>query len=245
VVELIQTGAVGEVREVHVWVEREWGGVERPTERPPIPEGLHYGLWLGPAPERPYHPTYLPAGWRAWWDFGGGTLDLALARVMADSSPEIIGTRGILIGGDDFDSAIMGHSLLKHFGLGTTLGPKHLPFPPNLLAPLLHWQTIPMLASHQRCAYRAIKRQSNTLDCREPTNFGATGVWGFLLFQAHRSGQDRSFRSGFGAHRHARDVLQLDDKCPALRLTMHIRRHLVKSKKSARLSERGALVASE
>ncbi len=74
VVELIQTGAVGEVREVHVWVEREWGGVERPTERPPIPEGLHYGLWLGPAPERPYHPTYLPAGWRAWWDFGGGTL---------------------------------------------------------------------------------------------------------------------------------------------------------------------------
>jgi predicted dehydrogenase len=35
---------------------------------------LHWDLWLGPAPERPYHPTYLPGAWRRWWDFGGGTL---------------------------------------------------------------------------------------------------------------------------------------------------------------------------
>jgi predicted dehydrogenase len=35
---------------------------------------LHWDLWLGPAPERPYHPTYQPANWRRWWDFGGGTL---------------------------------------------------------------------------------------------------------------------------------------------------------------------------
>jgi predicted dehydrogenase len=74
VVELIQTGAVGAVREVHVWVEREWGGKDRPTDTPPIPEGLHYDLWLGPAPYRPYNPAYLPERWRGWWDFGGGTL---------------------------------------------------------------------------------------------------------------------------------------------------------------------------
>jgi len=74
VVEVIQSGGIGAVREVHVWVEREWGGKERPTETPPIPEGLHYDLWLGPAPYRPYHPAYLPADWRGWWDFGGGTL---------------------------------------------------------------------------------------------------------------------------------------------------------------------------
>lgn len=74
VVEVIQSGGIGAVREVHVWVEREWGGQERPTETPPVPEGLHYDLWLGPAPYRPYHPAYLPANWRGWWDFGGGTL---------------------------------------------------------------------------------------------------------------------------------------------------------------------------
>ncbi len=74
VVELIQTGAIGPIREVHVWVDRVWGGHDRPRETPPVPAGLHYNLWLGPARYRPYHPTYLPSEWRGWWDFGGGTL---------------------------------------------------------------------------------------------------------------------------------------------------------------------------
>jgi predicted dehydrogenase len=74
VVELIQTGAIGSVREVHVWCAKSWGGGDRPKETPPIPQGLHYDLWLGPAPYRPYHPTYIPFHWRRWWDFGGGTL---------------------------------------------------------------------------------------------------------------------------------------------------------------------------
>jgi predicted dehydrogenase len=74
VVELVQGGAIGSVREVHVWVGKGWGGGERPTETPPVPDGLHWDLWLGPAPERPYHSTYHPANWRRWWDFGGGTL---------------------------------------------------------------------------------------------------------------------------------------------------------------------------
>jgi predicted dehydrogenase len=74
VVELVRGGAIGPVREVHVWCEKSWGGGDRPKETPPVPEGLHYDLWLGPAPERPYHPGYIPFYWRGWWDFGGGTL---------------------------------------------------------------------------------------------------------------------------------------------------------------------------
>ncbi len=74
VVEMIQAGAVGPVREVHVWCGKGWGGGERPTETPPVPEHLHWDLWLGPAPYRPYHPIYVPANWRRWWDFGNGTL---------------------------------------------------------------------------------------------------------------------------------------------------------------------------
>ena len=74
VVELIQRDAIGEVREVHVWVSGSFGGKTRPTETPPVPEGLHYDLWLGPAKPRPYHPNYLPFVWRNWWEFGGGTL---------------------------------------------------------------------------------------------------------------------------------------------------------------------------
>jgi predicted dehydrogenase len=74
VVEIIRSGAIGPVREVHTWAGRSWGGGDRPKEMPPIPPNLHWDLWLGPAPERPYHSTYLPANWRKWWDFGGGNL---------------------------------------------------------------------------------------------------------------------------------------------------------------------------
>ena len=56
VVELIQTGAIGPVREVHVWVSRAWGDGGRPTEIVPVPPDLHWDLWLGPAPARPFHP---------------------------------------------------------------------------------------------------------------------------------------------------------------------------------------------
>jgi predicted dehydrogenase len=74
VVELIQTGAIGPVREVHAWVSTTYAPGDRPKETPPVPPGLHWDLWLGTAPERPYHPTYVPFRWRGWWDFGGGAL---------------------------------------------------------------------------------------------------------------------------------------------------------------------------
>ena len=74
VVELVQSGAIGTVREVHVWVGGGFGNKERPTETPPVPAGLHYEDWLGPVQYRPYHSAYLPFVWRNWWAFGGGTL---------------------------------------------------------------------------------------------------------------------------------------------------------------------------
>jgi predicted dehydrogenase len=74
VVELVQANVVGPIREVHVWCGKSWGGGDRPADQPPVPMGLNFDLWLGPAPERPYHPTYVPFNWRKWWDFGGGTL---------------------------------------------------------------------------------------------------------------------------------------------------------------------------
>ncbi|MBI82880.1 MAG: oxidoreductase [Planctomycetaceae bacterium] len=76
--EWIQAGVIGEVREVHVWTDRAgnyWPqGVGRPAETPPSPPGLDWDLWLGPAPNRPYHPMYHPQKWRGWWDFGTGAL---------------------------------------------------------------------------------------------------------------------------------------------------------------------------
>jgi len=81
--ETIWDGAIGQVREVHVWTDRplnginRWywpQGVDRPTDTPEVPDTLNWDLWLGPAPHRPYHPAYLPFRWRGWWDFGTGAL---------------------------------------------------------------------------------------------------------------------------------------------------------------------------
>jgi predicted dehydrogenase len=74
VVELVQSGAIGRVRECHVWCEKTLANSERPTSMPAIPKELHWDLWLGPAPARPYHPDYVPKTWRHWWDFGEGIL---------------------------------------------------------------------------------------------------------------------------------------------------------------------------
>ncbi|TWT99016.1 Gfo/Idh/MocA family protein [Neorhodopirellula pilleata] len=75
VVEIVQSGAIGDVGEVHVWVGKGWGGGDRPEQADPVPEHLNWDLWLGPAPERPYaNGRYHPAQWRRWWDFGQGTL---------------------------------------------------------------------------------------------------------------------------------------------------------------------------
>lgn len=76
VAEWIADGAIGDVREVHIWSGKLlWPqAIDRPTDTPPVPDGLDWDKWLGPAPERPYHPCYLPVVWRGWWDFGGGLL---------------------------------------------------------------------------------------------------------------------------------------------------------------------------
>lgn len=90
VVELVQSGAIGAVRECHIWVGRAWGRQseadsvknkdrvyveERPTIEDPIPENLDWDLWVGPAPYRPYSNVYFPGPkWYRWWDFGNGTM---------------------------------------------------------------------------------------------------------------------------------------------------------------------------
>ncbi len=74
--EWIWDGAIGEVKEAYAWTNRPiWPqGLERPAEKPPVPDTLAWDLFIGPAPYRPYHPTYTPWNWRGWWDFGTGAL---------------------------------------------------------------------------------------------------------------------------------------------------------------------------
>jgi predicted dehydrogenase len=79
--ELVQAGVIGPVKEFHVWTNRPvWPQAPKITSRPsrtdPVPPHVHWDLWLGPAPERPYvgNRTYHDFSWRGWWDFGTGAL---------------------------------------------------------------------------------------------------------------------------------------------------------------------------
>jgi predicted dehydrogenase len=82
--EWIDAGAIGAVKEVHVWSDRpgkfwQTQGRRRPTDTPAVPPTLDWNLWLGPAQERPYHPDYVPRQWRGWIDFGCGAIgDMAV-----------------------------------------------------------------------------------------------------------------------------------------------------------------------
>lgn len=74
--EWIWAGGIGPVRQVINWSSRPFWpqAVERPKESQPVPEGLDWDMWLGPAPERPFNHAYLPFSWRGWTDFGCGAL---------------------------------------------------------------------------------------------------------------------------------------------------------------------------
>jgi predicted dehydrogenase len=74
--EWIWDGAIGPVREVHNWSSRPFWpqGLDRPKDTEPVPDGLNWDAWLGPAPERPFNHAYLPFVWRGWTDFGCGAL---------------------------------------------------------------------------------------------------------------------------------------------------------------------------
>jgi predicted dehydrogenase len=114
--EMMEAGAIGQVREVHIWTDRPiWPqGKERPVGADPVPKHLDWDLWLGPAPERPFkdkYPdvdrhVYHPFCWRGWWDFGTGALGdigchainhpMWALKLGAPDSVELVETSGMI-----------------------------------------------------------------------------------------------------------------------------------------------------
>ncbi|MBI1896154.1 MAG: Gfo/Idh/MocA family oxidoreductase [Acidobacteria bacterium] len=74
--EIIWSGEIGNVTEVHAWTNRPiWPqGLETMPAEAPVPETLDWDIWLGLASMRPYSPAYAPFAWRGWFDFGCGAL---------------------------------------------------------------------------------------------------------------------------------------------------------------------------
>jgi predicted dehydrogenase len=72
--EFIWAGMIGNVTETHSWTNRANGGVGPRPPSLPVPPGLHWDSWIGPAPYRDYHADLHPHEWHGWYDFGNGSL---------------------------------------------------------------------------------------------------------------------------------------------------------------------------
>ena len=70
--ELIKTGKIGTLRKVNIWANFEYGVGSLIVPDGPVPQGVDYDMWLGPAPKRPFNANRFHGTWRHFWDYGGG-----------------------------------------------------------------------------------------------------------------------------------------------------------------------------
>jgi predicted dehydrogenase len=82
--EMMWAGAIGQVREAHIWTNRpSWPqGIPEPLPAMDVRANLDWDLWLGSAPERPYNDGYCPHNWRGWYDYGAGALGDMACHIM-------------------------------------------------------------------------------------------------------------------------------------------------------------------
>ncbi len=96
----IKSGRIGKLRKVNIWANFNYGIGPDPKPDGPVPDGVDYDLWLGPAPKRPFNPNRFHGSWRMFWDYGGGLmtdwgvhlLDMALWAKDIVEAPKILST---------------------------------------------------------------------------------------------------------------------------------------------------------
>lgn len=83
-IEWIRAGVIGKVKEIHAWTNRPiWPqGFQSPPDKQPVPDGIDWQQWVGPAPWVDYSPLIAPFAWRGWWNYGTGALGDMACHIM-------------------------------------------------------------------------------------------------------------------------------------------------------------------
>jgi predicted dehydrogenase len=100
-VDYVHSGKLGNIRTVKVWCYLDW---KQPLDKKPdapVPAGVDYAKWLGPAPARAFNPNRFHFTFRWFWDYAGGLmtdwgvhlLDYALLGMQV-ANPKSISTAG-------------------------------------------------------------------------------------------------------------------------------------------------------
>ncbi len=106
----ISSGRLGKIRRVNIWANFNYGAGNPPVPDRPVPEGVDYDMWLGPAPKRPFNRNRFHGSWRMFWDYGGGLMtdwgvhliDMPLWAMNVKSPPKSVSaTGGIFAHGDN------------------------------------------------------------------------------------------------------------------------------------------------
>ena len=71
---LIKSGGLGELRKTQVWANFNYGAGQPKVPDSPVPAGVDFDMWLGPAPQRSFNKARFHGSWRMFWDYGGGLM---------------------------------------------------------------------------------------------------------------------------------------------------------------------------
>lgn len=74
VVARVRSGELGTIRKIRAWGYFGYGKGSPEVPDSPVPEGVDYNTWLGPAPQHPFNKNRFHGSWRHFWDHGGGLL---------------------------------------------------------------------------------------------------------------------------------------------------------------------------
>ena len=74
VISFVRSGKLGTIRKIKTWGYFNYGKGSPKVPNAPVPNGVNYNMWLGPAPEHPFNPNRFHGSWRHFWDHGGGLL---------------------------------------------------------------------------------------------------------------------------------------------------------------------------
>lgn len=72
--EMIRNGHIGKLRRINIWANFEYGAGSKIIPDEPVPAGVDFDMWLGPAPQRTFNKTRFHGMWRMFWDYGGGLM---------------------------------------------------------------------------------------------------------------------------------------------------------------------------
>ncbi len=103
-IDIVRSGILGNIRLVKVWAYQGWMKPMEPMADVPVPRGVDYKRWLGPAPMRPFNPNRFHFNFRWFWDYAGGLMtdwgvheiDIALYAMNAVAPKSVMASGGKL-----------------------------------------------------------------------------------------------------------------------------------------------------